>query len=577
VYAEPDCEAAIAAYVGRVHAEARNETKLVHLDLATGRPLPVKGGHGVDWTDGIHDQVYPWSKESILQEVAATFDNELRHSKYGTNDAQFRLDLSAMIEAGELATKFEPPPRTAAKLRSPSIIVTDSEKMLHFFNRPVVLSVIGEALQRHALSPLLPLCSVQDLDPISCRIENQPLEWGSEDLPCVSVYNPLPAALAEKPDVWRRPLSAYTCVQRRLPKGFRLVNGKYELMQHGDCICRFVLHPEGQFEYWQSRAFRDEDEEKYAEKGSGQSAGLWTVGPGGVLTLEGAFHHVTSKLERVKEKLNFSLEWLAQSWTVVPEDDALKLVRPSALQALERATWPTVRPGTYTYAQISHDLGPNHGHVRGVFQEDIKIVLSLYDTGWYEFTEERRLHRARKQTTAAVHLGRRWEMDPELRVVRLSAPTKQALRMRRYTTGTEFEDLWVAAVEIPLARLEAEFAFYPFEGGNYPETVAAPFEVKPHCDLTCTPASSAPFPRRRKMLGGMEWQNHNPSTLGASFSRYSDTGSSWRKSPWARSMADPRLSFRKSESLSRTGASASNPNFASQRSERTGSSQRSGR
>ena len=55
-YAEPDCEAAIAAYVGRVHAEARNETKLVHLDLATGRPLPVKGGHGVDWTDGIHDQ-----------------------------------------------------------------------------------------------------------------------------------------------------------------------------------------------------------------------------------------------------------------------------------------------------------------------------------------------------------------------------------------------------------------------------------------------------------------------------------------------------------------------------------------
>ena len=36
------------------------------------------------------------------------------------------------------------------------------------------------------------------------------------------------------------------------------------------------------------------------------------------------------------------------------------------------------------------------------------------------------------------------------------------------------------------------------------------------------------------------------STLGASFSRYSDTGSSWRKSPWARSMADPRLSFRKS-------------------------------
>ena len=31
--------------------------------------------------------------------------------------------------------------------------------------------------------------------------------------------------------------------------------------------------------------------------------------------------------------------------------------------------------------------------------------------------------------------------------------------------------------KIPLARLEAEFAFYPFEGGNYPETVAAPFEV----------------------------------------------------------------------------------------------------
>ena len=31
-------------------------------------------------------------------------------------------------------------------------------------------------------------------------------------------------------------------------------DSRYELMQHGDCICRFVLHPEGQFEYWQSRA-----------------------------------------------------------------------------------------------------------------------------------------------------------------------------------------------------------------------------------------------------------------------------------------------------------------------------------
>jgi hypothetical protein len=481
----------------------------------------------VEWTDSIHDQVYPWAKESILREIAATFDNELRHSKYGTNDAQFQLDLCAMIEAAELSGKFAPAPRIAAKLRSPSIMVTDSAKMLHFFNRPVVLSALAEALQRHALSPLLPLCSVHDLDPISCRIENQPLEWGSEDLAFLSVYRPL-TVLEGRPDVWRRPLSAYTCVQRRLPKGFKLVIGKYELMQQGDCICRFVLHPEGQFEYWQSRAFRDEDEEKYAEKCSGNSAGLWTVGPGGVLTLEGAFTHVTSNMERVKDKLNFSLEWLAQSWTVTPQDDWMKLVRPSALQALERAPWPTVRPGTYSYAQISDDLGPNHGHVRGVLQEDVKIVLSLYDTGWYEFTEERRLHRARKQTTAAVHLGRRWEMDPELRVVRLSAPSKQALRQRRYATGTDFEDLWVQAVEIPLCRLEADFAFYPFEGGKYPEGVAAPMEVKPHLDLSGPKASSAPFPHRRRMLGGMEWQNHNPSMLGATYSRYAQTGSSWR-------------------------------------------------
>jgi hypothetical protein len=472
-----------------------------------------------------------------------------------------------MIEAAELAGKFAPPPRLAAKLRSPSILVTDNEKMLHFFNRPVVLSALAEALQRHALQPLLPLCSVADLDPISCRIENQPLEWGSEELPTVNVYRPLANRAEDKPDVWRRPLSAYTCMQRRMPKGFRLVIGKYELMQHGDCICRFVLHPEGQFEYWQSRSFRDEDEEKFAEKGSGQSAGIWTVGPAGVLTLEGAFHHVTSNVERVKEKLNFSLEWVAQSWTVSPQDDYLKLVRPSALQALERAVWPTVRPGTYTYAQISDDLGPNHGHVRGVLQEDIKIVLSIYETGWYEFTEERRMHRARKQTTAAVHLGRRWEMDPELRVVRLLAPTKQALRMRRYTTGTEFEDLWVHAVEIPLGRLEEDFAFYPFEGGKYPEIVAAPMEVKAHCDLSCPPASSFPFPQRRKILGGMPWQNHNPYVLGASFSRYAQTGSSWRT---ARTMGG---SFRGSDRLRGVAASASAPNFNT--SERS-TSQRSG-
>jgi len=156
--------------------------------------------------------------------------------------------------------------------------------------------------------------------------------------------------------------------------------------------------------------------------------------------------------------------------------------------------------------------------------------------------------------------------DPELRVVRLSAPTKQALRMRRYTTGTAFEDLWVQAVEIPLGRLEADFAFYPFEGGKYPEGVAAPLEVKPQCDLSCQPASSAAFPARRKMLGGMEWQNHNPSTLGANFSRYTQTGSSWRT-------ARTHGTFRGSDRLRGVAASASAPNFNT--SERS-TSQRSG-
>ena len=48
--------------------------------------------------------------------------------------------------------------------------------------------------------------------------------------------------------------------------------GKYELMQDGDCICRFVLHPEGHFEWWQSRLFRNEDEEKTAGKAQGDRA-----------------------------------------------------------------------------------------------------------------------------------------------------------------------------------------------------------------------------------------------------------------------------------------------------------------
>jgi hypothetical protein len=266
-------------------------------------------------------------------------------------------------------------------------------------------------------------------------------------------------------------------------------------------------------------------------------------------------------VERVQEKLHFSLEWLAQSWTVSPSHDTLdeyKLVRPSSLQALERAPWPTVRPGTYTYAQISDDLGPNHGHVRGSLQEDVKIVLSLYDNGWYEFTEERRLHRARKQTTAAVHLGRRWEMDPELRVVRLSAPSKQALRMRRYATGTEYEDMWVHTVEIPLSRLEQNFAFYPFEGTKYPEGLAIPKEVTPHCDLACPIAAKGPFPQRRIKLGGTFWQNTNPSTLSAQAARYALTGSSWRSAH--KSGAFENLSFRGSDRL-RTAASNSAPSL----------------
>lgn len=505
VYAQHSTYAAVGQYIQRVQAEARQKTKVIYIDATTGRPV----ADVLDGTEKISDVVYPWSKESILREMAAVFDTELMRSKYGTNDVQFRHDLSAVLEASQLAAQLQPPPRVAAKLRSPPIMVTDSEKLLGFFNRPVVLNALSDAMARHALPPLIPLCGVRDLDPVSCRVENQPLEWGSEELPCVTVHRPLPARPDLYPDLWRRPLSAYTCVQRRMPKGFSLVFGKYELMQDGDCICRFILHPEGQFEFWQSRLFRGEDQEKAAGRCSGHSAGQWTVGPGGVLTLEGAFNHITSNLPRVHEKIVLSLEWLAQSWTVT-EMTSEKLVRPSSLQALERAPWPTLRCGTYTYAQISGDLA-DHGHLRGRLQEDVKITLLVYETGWYEYTEERRLHRARKQTTQAVHLGRRWEMDNEQRVVRLTAPSKQALRMRRYATGTEVEDLWVQAVEIPLSRLEKEFAFYPFSGGVYPESVLEPRAVQTHNDLSCPLASSAPHPARRLVTGGTSWQNVDAS------------------------------------------------------------------
>ena len=44
--------------------------------------------------------------------------------------------------------------------------VTDSEQLLGFFNRPVVLSLLGEACARHQIAPPLPLCSLRDLDPV---------------------------------------------------------------------------------------------------------------------------------------------------------------------------------------------------------------------------------------------------------------------------------------------------------------------------------------------------------------------------------------------------------------------------
>ena len=45
---------------------------------------------------------------------------------------------------------------------------------------------------------------------------------------------------------------------------------------------------------------------------AGQSAGLWTVGPGGVLTLEGAFHHVLSACVR-RELFRFMLSKILKS------------------------------------------------------------------------------------------------------------------------------------------------------------------------------------------------------------------------------------------------------------------------
>lgn len=553
VYAQPESFAAVAQYVQRVQAEARQKTKVIYVDTATGRPVTDV----LDGTDKIQDVVYPWSKDSILRELLATFETELGRSGYGTfrepepeGNAQFRRDIAAVLEASQLAADLQPPPRVAAKLRSPPIMVTDSQKLLHFFNRPVVLNTLGDAMARHALPPLIPLCAIRDLDPISCRVENQPLEWGSEELQLVLVHRPLPNLPQKYPDLWRRPLSAYTCVTRRMPKGFTLVFGKYELMQDGDCICRFVLHPEGQFEWWQSRKFRDEDQEKAAGRCSGASTGLWTVGPGSCLTLEGAFNHITSNIPRVHEKIVLSLEWLAQSWTVT-EMQTEKLCRPYSLQALERAPWPTLRCGTYTYQQIAPNLA-DHGHVRGNMHEDVKITLILFDTGWYEYTEERRLHRARKQTTTAVHLGRSWEMDPEQRVVRLKAPTKQALRMRRYETGTQFEDYWVGGVEIPLARLDAEFAYYPFSGGEYPEGVAEPHSVITHNDLSSPMASLMPLPNRRLITGGTSWQCMDASApmsaaKKAAAQMLQSSQSSWRSS-WKSG------AFKANEIMKRTGS-----------------------
>jgi hypothetical protein len=563
VYTQPSAYKAVHDYVQRVQAEARQKTTLVYLDTDTGRPVsdvldsgPIEASKPHINAGNVHDTVYPWSKDSIVRELSTAFETDLRKAKlctwseqpYGVESNQLRKDLGAILESAQLAQGIAPSYRTAAKLRSPPILVTDSEQLLGFFNRPVVLSLLGEACARHQIAPPLPLCSLRDLDPVSCRVENQPLEWGSEELPCVMVHRPLPS-FQRVPDLWRRPLSAYTCVQRRIPKGFRLVFGKYELMQDGDCICRFVLHPEGHFEWWQSRLFRSEDEEKTAGKVSGQSAGQWTVGPGGVLTLEGVFNYVTSNLSRVHEKIVLPLEWLSQSWTVteIPYD---RLVRPTALQALERAPWPTIRSGTYLYHHISDDLA-DHGHIRGAISEDVQITIVLYETGWYEYTEERRLHRARKQTTTAAHLGRRWEMDNEMRCLRLTAPTKQALRQRRYDTGTAFEDLWVHSVEIPLARLEAEFAYYPFTGPEYPQGVPDPLVVQAHSDLNCSLASMHPHPARRLVTGGTSWQNVDPSvrpTRGAA-AQMMGTNSSWRSS-W-RSGA-----FKHTEILKKTGSAS---------------------
>ena len=41
-------------------------------------------------------------------------------------------------------------------------------------------------------------------------------------------------------------------------------------------------------------------------------------------------------------------------------------------------------------------------------------------------------------------------------------------------------------VQIPLARLEAEFAYYPFTGPEYPQGVPDPLAVQAHSDLNCS-------------------------------------------------------------------------------------------